>query len=128
MPNWKHQARATADVSFGPTGEPKGATVDVDSYEYDDDFDTDEDDPDDEFRGGAHAILHFSFEDGTAVLDGIKDASSVAYHRWDFGPSVIRILPLGQRAVEDLPFVEDVELVDEQVEEQLSIGWEADWE
>lgn len=132
MSNWQPKARATADVSFDPDGRPKGAEVQVDSYEVDLEFNPDTDDHDDEFRDGASAKLHFTFEDGTAVLDGVKDPASKAYgtmhSSWDFGPAVLRTFPLGQRAVEQLPFVDDVVLVDDLAEEQLSIGWEAEWE
>jgi hypothetical protein len=130
MPNYEHRARVTTKVYFDPDGEPKGIDAEVYSYEQDMDFDPEKDDEDDEYRDGASADIHFSHEDGVATIDGVKDASSDAYGSrirsdWEFGPQIVRAFTAASRAVERLPFIDEVEDVEEMVARELEAGRKA---
>lgn len=65
---------------------------------------------DSEVFGGAYTRLKYEYEDGEARVRSFKDASSEADGRGDWTAlDFLKVLPVADRAVEQVPEVEDVQ-------------------
>ena len=118
MSEWKSETHATTTVARTAEGNIRYIKCRAEYFEV---KETD-DGLEDEYAEGVKAKFKFDVTDDVATFSGVKDISDDPPNGYDSSLDFLRAAPVAEQAVSNVPGINEVDSIQEQIEQELNRG------